>query len=235
MNETVVFENKTFGSIRTLIVDGRPYWVAIDVTRILGYANNHNAVTSHCHEVLKQNIVDARGRRQEVYIISESDLYRLVTHSKLQKAKKFERWVFEEVLPAIRRTGQYKTQENKKTELDEIRQGIIDIKNILTGGDAKQKQSRVPHECSVRTLNLLRVYISAMLDLIESQQGIQKSQILHGAYKHLEKQGYDLAELKAEYIASAGITYCSQLDAIIYGDAETTGKLNNYLQALICV
>jgi prophage antirepressor-like protein len=108
MNEIQLFENPNFGSIRTMNVDGKTWFVGSDVAKALGYAKPANAIAQHCRCTLKQGIPHPQGNGTlMVNIISEGDLYRLVAHSELPSAEKFESWVFDEVLPTIRRTGQY--------------------------------------------------------------------------------------------------------------------------------
>lgn len=106
MNELRVFENSEFGEIRLIEIGGKPYFAAKDIAVVLGYSNTRDAVSRHCKGVVKHDILTNRGL-QEMNFISEGDLYRLITHSKLPAAERFESWVFDEVLPEIRRTGSY--------------------------------------------------------------------------------------------------------------------------------
>lgn len=96
-------------AVRTVVDDNGEIWfVGKDVATVLGYSDTVNALKRHCRGVAKHHpILDTLGRQQEVRIISEPDLFRLVVNSKLPAAERFERWVFEEVLPAIRKTGAY--------------------------------------------------------------------------------------------------------------------------------
>lgn len=96
-------------NIRTAIIDGEPWFVAKDVAEALGYANPNDAIKQHCKDGVAKRypILDALGRTQEVRIIREPDLYRLIVGSTLPAAQKFEAWIFEEVLPTIRKTGGY--------------------------------------------------------------------------------------------------------------------------------
>lgn len=110
MNELQIFENSEFGSVRTVDVDGKIYFVANDVAKSLGYAKPANAVAAHCKGILKTGIPSERGT-QETNIIPEGDIYRLVIKSQLPTAEKFERWVFDEVLPSIRKHGMYAEDE----------------------------------------------------------------------------------------------------------------------------
>lgn len=113
MNELQVFEHPAFGEVRTVTIDGEPWFVGKDVAQMLGYAKPHNAVQIHVDEddALKQGITDSLGRLQEMTIINESGLYSLIMSSKLPSAKEFKRWVTSEVLPTIRRQGSYSIQQ----------------------------------------------------------------------------------------------------------------------------
>lgn len=94
--------------IRGFLMDGQPRFVGKDICAALGYKDSTNAIKQHCRGVaIYHPIVDALGRTQEVRIISEPDMYRLICGSKLPSAIQFESWVFEEVLPAIRKSGGY--------------------------------------------------------------------------------------------------------------------------------
>lgn len=104
-----IFSNSEFGEVRTLDVDGRPYFAGTDVARALGYAIPSKAVNTHCKGVSKME-APTPGGVQKLLFIPEGDLYRLIISSKLPSAEKFERWVFEEVLPSIRKTGAYGVQ-----------------------------------------------------------------------------------------------------------------------------
>lgn len=112
-NKIQIFENSEFGSIRTLEIDGEPYFVGKDVAEVLGYSKPLNALATHIDEYdsLKQGVIDSMGRKQETILINESGLYSLILSSKLPNAKRFKRWVTAEVLPTIRKHGAYMTQE----------------------------------------------------------------------------------------------------------------------------
>lgn len=113
-NKIQIFENSEFGSIRTLEIDGEPYFVGKDVAEILGYSNPRKAIIDHVDEDDKTDgvtIRDSIGREQTPVLINESGLYSLILSSKLPNAKRFKRWVTAEVLPTIRKHGAYMTQE----------------------------------------------------------------------------------------------------------------------------
>lgn len=108
-NEIKIFENEEFGSVRTLEINGEPYFVGKDVAEILGYAKPRNAITSHvdCEDKKDAPIQGDLGGTQEMTVINESGLYSLILSSKLPNAKKFKRWVTSEVLPTLRKSGGY--------------------------------------------------------------------------------------------------------------------------------
>ena len=94
-------------AVRVVMVDGQPWFVGKDVAEVLGYTDTVNAIKQHCKGVVKRHPLSTPGGTQELRIISEPDMLRLSVGSKLPAAERFERWVFEEVLPSIRKTGAY--------------------------------------------------------------------------------------------------------------------------------
>lgn len=107
-NEIKIFENEEFGSVRTMEINGKPYFVGKDVTDILGYQNGSRDINRHVDEDDREKVMIFDGNQDKVsIIINESGLYSLILSSKLPNAKKFKRWVTSDVLPAIRKTGSY--------------------------------------------------------------------------------------------------------------------------------
>jgi len=111
MNEIQTFVSPEFGQVRTVMYNGKPYLVGVDVARALGYSNPSKAVIQHCKGVTKLGI-PSQGGVQETNCITEGDMYRLITHSELPSAERFESWVFDEVLPSIRQTGGYVSNDD---------------------------------------------------------------------------------------------------------------------------
>lgn len=110
MNELKIFEKEEFGSVRTIEENGKVLFCGKDVAEALGYSNPRDALSKHCRGVAKRDTLTAGGM-QSFSFIPEGDVYRLITHSKLPGAERFERWVFDEVLPTIRRHGMYATDD----------------------------------------------------------------------------------------------------------------------------
>lgn len=94
-------------NIRALEIDGEPYFAGKDVTEALGYVNSSDAIATHCKGIAKRYPLQTAGGKQELRVLSEPDVLRLIVNSTLPAAERFERWVFEEVLPSIRKTGGY--------------------------------------------------------------------------------------------------------------------------------
>ena len=112
MSNLKIYENKEFGSIRTVQLNNETYFVGKDVATALGYANPKNAVPAHVSDDDKLcTQIEYAGQRREVTVINESGLYALIFGSKLESAKRFKHWVTSEVLPAIRKHGVYAVDE----------------------------------------------------------------------------------------------------------------------------
>lgn len=124
MNQIKIFENPEFGKVRTVEIDGKPYFCGSDIAEALGYAKPNNAVAMHCRATLKQGI-PISGKIQEVNFIPEGDVYRLVVRSKLPSAEKFERWVFDEVLPSIRKSGGYIAGQEQMTDSELMAKALL--------------------------------------------------------------------------------------------------------------
>ena len=108
-NELQIFNNNEFGALSVLMIDGKAYFPATECANILGYVKARNAIERHCKGALKQGVL-TNGGIQEKTFISEGDLYRLIVRSNLPNAIRFEQWVFDEVLPSIRKHGAYMTE-----------------------------------------------------------------------------------------------------------------------------
>ena len=106
MGELQIFKNEEFGEVRTVEIEGKPYFCGSDVAKALGYVRPNDAISTHCRATVKWS-TPISGKMQDINYIPEGDLYRLIVSSKLPTAEKFERWVFDEVLPSIRKHGGY--------------------------------------------------------------------------------------------------------------------------------
>lgn len=121
MNEIKTFNHPLFGSVEIIYCDGSPWFGATQTAATLGYSNPRDAINRHCRMdgVVNHDVTDSLGRTQSMKFINEGNLYRLITKSKLPLAEKFEIWIFEEVIPSIRKHGAYMTPETlEKTMQD---------------------------------------------------------------------------------------------------------------------
>ena len=135
MNDIQIFNNEEFGELRTIVESGKVLFVAIDAARMLGYARPADAITAHCKGSVKRRVL-TNGGEQEMKVIPEGDLYRLVAHSKLPSAEKFETWVFDEVLPSVRKTGKYEVEQSPEMAMA---RGLIAAQEIIKAKDEQIK------------------------------------------------------------------------------------------------
>jgi phage antirepressor YoqD-like protein len=112
MQDLKVFQNSQFGELEILTIDNKEWFPAIKVAEILGYTNPRKAIRDHAKEkgVTIRSVL-SNGGMQDKKFIDEGNLYRLITRSKLPQAERFEEWIFEDVLPAIRKHGIYATDD----------------------------------------------------------------------------------------------------------------------------
>lgn len=113
-------------AVRALQLDGEPYFVGKDVAEALGYSDTTNAIKQHCKGVAKHHPLSTGGGMQEMRVLSEPDVLRLIVNSKLQAAVRFERWVFEDVLPSIRKTGGYSVNLADPAQLRQVLLGYTE-------------------------------------------------------------------------------------------------------------
>jgi len=140
MQELQIF-NYESKEVRTVEIHGEIFWVAKDVCDILGYTNNRKAIEDHCKGVTNSYALQTLGGIQDLRVINEPNLFRLIIKSSLPEAEKFENWVFCEVLPSIRKTGQYSIQPKSFTpeleslykKIDYMSQEIKSFKKLLSG------------------------------------------------------------------------------------------------------
>ncbi len=151
MNKIEIFKNKEFGEIRTVIIDGDPWFVGKDISSALGYGNTNDALKKHVMNEDKlmgsQNatpsIKDTLGRTQYPTWINESGLYSLIFGSKLESAIRFKHWVTSEVLPSIRKYGGYIDGQEKMTDDELLEKAILVAQRKIAERDCiikKQKE-----------------------------------------------------------------------------------------------
>lgn len=183
MNDLKVFSNTEFGELGVMLIDGKEYFPATQCAKILGYKNPQEAIRDKCKGVRK-TLTPTNGGSQPVNYIPEGDLYRLIVSSKLPAAEKFERWVFDEVLPSIRKNGSYgdinieelvsKTATAVVTEVmkqilpilnkKEVRETVITT--VASSEDTEVKRYRFRMPSKIEMLYISKVEERAMLLLL---------------------------------------------------------------------
>lgn len=146
MNELKVFENAEFSSVRTIEVDGIPYFVGKDVAEILGYQNGSRDINRHVdkEDRITQMIPQYQNGTlvTQVILINESGLYSLILSSKMPNAKRFKRWVTSEVLPSIRKTGSYHRPMTQAEILAQQAQLLVEMERKTNEAKAIAEQTQ---------------------------------------------------------------------------------------------
>lgn len=137
MSGIKIFDNPEFGAVRTSEQGGEILFCAKDVAVALGYKDPTNAIKLHCKGVVKRHPLQTPGGTQEVRFIGEPDVFRLIVSSKLPSAQRFEAWLYEEVLPAIRRGGAYVASVPDETPEQLIARALVAAKDALDRKDAE--------------------------------------------------------------------------------------------------
>jgi anti-repressor protein len=137
-NQISIFDFET-QQVRTVLIDNEIWFVASDVTRILGYVNGRKAIEDHCMKgVTKKYTLLTKGGNQELTIINESGIYQLVMASKMPSAVKFKEWVTEKILPSIRKTGSYSVTPKPELSIEEMT--LLVIQNMQSKIAYQQQQ-----------------------------------------------------------------------------------------------
>lgn len=157
MNEIKIFENAEFGSVRTTTVNGKVMFCGSDVAKALGYKEPHKAISRHCEGGMKRP-TPTNGGLQEMIFISEGDIYRLAAKSELPGAEKFESWIFDEVLPSIRRTGVYQIEQDTQQKMPFDYSGLSPQLQLLINIETQQqKQQQEIDNVNTRLDNMVDV------------------------------------------------------------------------------
>jgi len=210
MDGLLIFSNAEFGQIRTVEVEGKIYFVASDVAKALGYEKPANAVAMHCRYTLKQGIPHPQNpdKRIEVNVIPEGDMYRLITHSKLESAERFESWVFDEVLPALRKTGSYE-MPRKLSAIEQIQlnaQAILEVHEAvrIVNEDLQQFKRNLPllpaeAELVTNTINKVAVSLLGGKDSNAYKNSSLRGKLYCDIHRELKRQ---FGVTKYKYIKS---------------------------------
>lgn len=221
MKELQIFNNREFGQIRTIELEGKPYFMASDVAKALGYIRPNDAINQHCRATVKHSTLIS-GKMQEVNFIGEGDMYRLITHSKLESAERFETWVFDEVLPSIRKHGIYATDNvidnilnnpdfgiELLTKLKEERTARVEAEKknaILTHINKTYTMTEIAKELNMKSA----VQLNKMLSEKKIQYHINGTWVMYSKYSNL---GYE--EIKQEVLDNGRVIYHRRITQLV--------------------
>lgn len=197
-----VFQNDKFGNIRVVLIGGKEHFVANDIAKALGYSVPKDAISRHCKGATFHRYL-TEGGEQEVKVIPEGDVYRLITKSKLPQAEQFEHWVFDEVLPSIRRNGAYMTDATIEKALNEP-DFLIKLATKLK----EEKEARLKAEAQIEadkpkvlfadavSVSSTTILIGDLAKLLK-QNGIETGQ--KRLFEWLRENGYLIKRKGADY------------------------------------
>lgn len=211
--------------VRTLEVDGEPYFIGKDVADILGYANGRDALSKHvdAEDKLTSQIATA-GQNRNVTIINESGLYSLIFSSKLENAKRFKRWVTSEVLPTLRKTGAYQVPSDPMQVLrlmfeatEETKQEIKNVKDDVIDLKENQKLDAGDYNFLTRTINQRVAHIQRLHAITNQKQRSELFRDINSEVKKMtgassrtnvrQKHFDDVIEMIANWFPSQATLY----------------------------
>lgn len=195
MNEVQLFNFENH-EVRSLLLNNDPWFIGKDVAETLGYTDTNQAIRKHVDDEDKlSRRFDGSGQGREMVIINESGLYSLILSSKLPSAKKFKRWVTSEVLPALRKTGQYQVKELSGQEL--MAKALIEAQSVLAAKDKQieQMKPKVVFADAVATSHT-SILVGELAKILK-QNGIEMGQ--KRLFAWLREKGYLIKRQGTDY------------------------------------
>lgn len=188
-----MFQNSEFGELGVLELEGKPWFPANRCAKVLGYKRPNDALHAHCRYTAKYRIPHPQNPSKEIEVnfIPEGDLYRLITHSKLPGAERFEKWVFDEVLPSIRKTGGYESQAalgHLVEQLTQVTAALMQVASIMATASSESAVMEEPKRRKRATSIIDRLDVEARKEV--------EAMICSGQYTYMEI---------AQHLADCGI------------------------------
>ena len=220
MNQLQIFNSPEFGQVRTLEINNKPYFVASDIAKSLGYRNIQDAIIRHCRWVVKHDVPhpQSKDKKLEVNVIPEGDIYRLVSHSELPSAEKFETWVFDEVLPTIRKHGMYATDE-----LLDNPDLLIKVATALKEEREKNKQLETEVKVKTQLIGELKPKADYMDQILNNKGLVNITQIAKDYGMSGQVMNELLHKLKVQYKQSDQWLLYSKYHDMGYTHSSTVG------------
>lgn len=233
MNDIQVFNSPEFGEIRTVEIDGKPYFVGADVAKALGYKRGTKAVQDHVDEEDRDAvpIQDSIGRMQNTPIINESGLYSLILSSKLPSAKRFKHWVTSEVLPAIRKHGIYATEDVTDKILNNPEFGIELLTKYKEERDKRKFLSEqvLTQQKLISELKPKADYVDHILKSISSVKTTQIAKDYGMSARAFNKLLYELGiqyKVGDQWVLYAKYQACGYVRSVTYEYRHRDGRLD---------
>lgn len=220
MNELQVFNSKEFGDIRTTEIDGKPYFVGTDVAKALGYSNPRKAILDHCKGVTKRDTPTSSGVQSMSYI-NEGDLYRLIMKSKLPSAEKFEKWVFDEVIPSIHQYGAYMTEQTIEKALASP-DFLIQLATKLKDEQTRRKEAEAEIRVKDQIIGELKPKADYYDEILKNPGLVTITQIAKDYGMSGKKMNRILHELGIQYKQSEQWLLYSDYHCLGYTQSEVT-------------
>lgn len=240
MNDLQIFENSEFGSVRTITVDGEPYFVGIDVADKLEYQNGSRDINAHVDECDRKiiSLFDGKQNRKTT-IINESGFYSLVFQSKMKKAKEFKHWVTSEVLPSIRKTGSYSKPLTTSEQIRLLAQGntelterVDKVENKITSIEEETPLYGCEIEEVQKHVRKKGIEVLGGKDSNAYKDGGIRGSVYSDIYKQLKREFGCVAtykSIKRKYIADVHeFIDCYLLPIALAEVVNTSNALNNF-------
>ena len=225
MNQQLqVFNHEQFGDVRIIEEDGRVLLCGKDVAKALGYENPRDAIRRHCRGVVKRDGVSKTTNQHgvtteqvtQMSFIPEGDLYRMITHSKLPAAERFEKWVFDEVLPTIRKTGGYGQPVDMELLTQVIAQTVrITVAELLPYIAQSQRGASVPVRIMDRTSPAAFRRPTIIQRMSAEQRDELTDMIFEGAYSYSAISRYFLDQYGIRMSIATICGYANALKAAL--------------------
>jgi len=219
MNQQLqVFNHEQFGDVRIIEEDGRVLFCGKDVAKALGYTNPQKAIRDHCRYRTNRSVPHPQslGKLLDIVFIPEGDVYRLITHSKLPAAERFEKWVFDEVLPTIRKTGGYGQPVDMELLTQVIAQTVrITVTELLPYIAQSQRGASVPVRIMDRTSPAAFRRPTIIQRMSAEQRDELTDMIFEGAYSYSAISRYFLDQYGIRMSIATICGYANALKAAL--------------------
>lgn len=217
MNQLQIFNSPEFGQVRTIVEDGKALFCASDIAKALGYARPNDAIATHCRATVKRS-TPISGKMQEINYISEGDIYRLVVKSHMPYAEQFESWIFDEIVPSVRKHGMYATDE-----LLDNPDLLIQVATALKEEREKNKQLETEVKVKTQLIGELKPKADYMDQILNNKGLVTITQIAKDYGMSGQVMNELLHKLKVQYKQSDQWLLYSKYHDMGYTHSNTVG------------